>query len=122
MTIKDIAARLIELNHAHEYETCYQELFSPEVVSVENWGDREEFVGLDAIKAKGEQWQAMLEETHELKIGEPIIADHSFALTFYMDVTFKAGTPGMEGRQQFTELAIYRVNSDGKIYHEEFVA
>ncbi len=122
MTTAEIAARLVELNKTGDYQTAYAELYIPDVVSVENWGDRMEHVGMDAIKAKGEQWMAMLEETHSTSVGEPLVADKSFAVTFTMDVTFKPGVPGMEGRMQFTELAVYRVNDDGKIYHEEFIA
>ena len=122
MTTKEIADRLVELNRADNYQAAYQELYDHEkIISIENWDTRDEFVGMDAIKKKGEQWYEMVEEVHSSSVGDPIVADHSFAVTFSMDVTWKPGAmPGMEGRQSFTELAIYRVNEDGKIYHEEF--
>ncbi len=124
MTTQEIADRLVALNREEDkHMEIYEELYSPEVVSVENWGDRQEFAGLDAIKAKGEQWYSMLEEMHELKVSEPLVADKSFAVTFYMDATFnEKGGPDMIGRMQFTELAVYRVNDDGKIVYEEFTA
>lgn len=122
MTTAEIANRLVELNRAGKHMEIYEELYSPELVSIENWGDREEFKGFEAIKAKGEQWYGMLEEMHELKVSEPLVADNSFAVTFYMDATFnEKGGPMMTGRMQFTELAVYRVNDEGKIYHEEFL-
>ncbi len=119
MTTQEIANRLVELNRMGEegYKKVYEELYSPEIVSVENWGDREEHHGMEALMKKGEKWEAGLEEMHETRVSEPIIADKSFAVTFYMDVTMK----GME-RMQMTEIAVYRVNDDGKIYHEEFLA
>ncbi len=124
MDIQAIADRLVALNRNNEYETAHQELYDLEsIVSIENWGDREEYVGIDAVKRKGEEWQAMVEEMHEVRVSEPLVADHSFAVIFYMDATFseKGGTQ-MAGRMQFTELAVYRVNAAGKTYHEEFFA
>ena len=124
MTTKEIAERLVELNRSDDYQTAYQELYDTEhIMSIENWGEREVFQGMDAIQKKGEQWFTMIEEIHSTSVGDPIVADHSFAVTFSMDVTWKPGAmPGMEGRQSFTELAIYRVSEEGKIYHEEFFA
>ncbi len=123
MTVQEIATRLVELNKSHDYKKAYEELYAEDVVSIENWGDREVFKGMDAIKKKGEMWESMLEELHSTSVGAPIIADKSFAVTFSMDVTFnEKGGPEMSGRQQFTELAVYRVNDEGKIYHEEFFA
>lgn len=116
MTTKEIANRLVEFNKKKEYQTAYTELFVDDVVSIENWGEREEYKGMDAVKAKGEKWEAMLEEMHEMKVSEPLVADKSFAVTYFMDVTMKEG-----GRMQMTELAIYKVNEEGKIYFEEFL-
>ncbi|MEM9336815.1 MAG: nuclear transport factor 2 family protein [Patescibacteria group bacterium] len=120
MTIQEIADRLVELNKEGNYKQAYEELYSPDVVSIENWGEREIYTGFDEIKAKGEKWEAGLEEMHSASVGTPIIADSSFAVTFSMDVTFNdSNGPEMAGRMQFTEIAVYRVK-DGKIFHEEF--
>ena len=122
MTTQEIANRLVELNKVQDHQTAYAELYTDDVVSIENWGEREEFKGMDAIKEKGEKWEAMVEEIHDVQVGEPIVADKSFAVTFSMDVTFNDSQgPEMAGRMQFTEIAVYRVNDDGKIYHEEFI-
>jgi len=61
-----------------------------------------------------------LEEMHETKVSEPLVADKSFAVTFYMDITFKDSPQMPGGRQQLTELAVYHVSDEGKIYKEEF--
>ena len=117
MTTEEIAKRVVELNRANDHKKVYEEFYSPDVVSVENWsGKREEYKGLDGIKEKGEKWEANLVEMHETTVGDPIIADNSFAVTFYMDMTSKD-----MGREQMTELAVYCVK-DGKIVHEEFFA
>lgn len=105
--------------HLEIYEALYD---TDKVVSIENWGDRMEFVGMEAIKQKGETWFASIEELHETKVSEPLVADKSFAVTFYMDITFKETDMGPAGRQTMTELAVYHVNDDGKIYKEEFFA
>jgi hypothetical protein len=120
MTTKEIADRLVALNREGKHMEIYEELYSPDVLSIENWGDRMEFKGFDAIKQKGEMWYSSIEEMHETRVSEPLVADNSFSVTFYMDITYKPGTEmGMEGRQQMTELAVYQVK-DGKIFHEEF--
>ena len=123
MTTQEVANRLVELNRMgpEGYKAVYDELYSPDILSVENWGDREEYAGMDAIKAKGEKWESGLEEMHSMSCSEPLVADKSFAVTFTMDVTFNEAS-GMPGRMQMTELAVYRLNDEGKIIHEEFTA
>ncbi len=116
MTTQEIANRLVELNKKNDYATAYAELYSPSVVSVEHWGETMEFVGFDAIKKKGEEWMANVVEMHETRTSDPLVADKSFAVTFYMDATFKE-----TGRAPMTELAVYFVE-DGKIVREEFFA
>jgi ketosteroid isomerase-like protein len=115
MTTKEIAELVVALNRSNDYKKIYEELYADDIVSIENWGERQEHKGMEALKSKGEQWEAMLEEMHETIVSEPLVADKSFAITFYMDVTMKEG-----GRMQMTELATYRVNDSGKIYYEEF--
>lgn len=118
MTTKEIADRLVELNRTATYKDVYKELYSDDIVSVENWsGKRDVYTGMDALRKKGEKWEEGLVEMHEMKVSEPLIADNSFAVTFYIDGTFK--DMGDEGRQKMTELAIYVVK-DGKVVHEEF--
>jgi hypothetical protein len=119
MTIQEIAARVVELNRIGDHETVYRELYTPDAVSIENWGGKpERYEGLEAIGKKGADWMESVAEMHEVVVVEPIISDCSFAMTFSMDITYK--DPAM-GRQKMTELAIYTVR-DGKIVEEEFRA
>jgi hypothetical protein len=119
MTIQEIAARVVELNRAGDHETVYRELYTPDAVSIENWGGKpERYEGLEAIGKKAEGWMESVSEIHEITVGEPIVSDASFAIVFGMDITYK--DPAM-GRQKMTELAIYTVK-DGKIIEEEFRA
>lgn len=114
MTTQEIADRLVELNRANEYKAAYAELYVDEPVSIENWGDRMEFAGMDAIIEKGKQWEANIEQMNEMVASDPLVADNTFAVTFYIDAVFKD-----MGHQKMTELAVYHVK-DGKIYKEEF--
>lgn len=123
MTTQEIANRLVEMNRENKHMEIYEELYDENVVSIENWGDREEFVGMEAIKKKGELWNSTVEEMHETKVSDPLVADKSFAVTFYMDATYNENMgPEMAGRSSMTEMAVYHVNDAGKIYREEFFA
>lgn len=117
MTTQAIANRMIELNRAHDYPTTYKELYSENAVSIETWGgESKRYAGLDAIKGKAEGWMASVVEIHETRCSEALVADSSFAITFFMDITYKEG-----GRQTMTELAVYTVK-EGKVVQEEFQA
>jgi hypothetical protein len=123
MTTKEIATRLVEMNRQNLHMEIYEELYDTEnLVSIENWGEKMESVGMEAIKAKGEMWFGSIETVHEMRTSDPLVADKSFAVTFYMDVTHKEGNAlGIPpGRSAMTELAIYHVNDASKIYKEEF--
>jgi hypothetical protein len=125
MTTKEIAERLVAMNRENLHIEIYEELYDTEaIVSVENWGDKMESVGMEAIRAKGELWLGSIETVHEMRTSDPLVADKSFAVTFYMDLTHKAGNAlGIPaGRSVMTELAVYHVNDAGKIYREEFFA
>ena len=116
MTLQQIAKRLIELANQGDFDTIYQELYSPDVVSIEPKGGIIEVShGMDGIRRKGEMWNGMLKEFHGHKIGEPIFADDHFALTWEMTVTFK----GQDQPTTDTELCVYQVK-DGKVVKEQF--
>lgn len=117
MTTQEIANRLVALNRENNHTAAYSELYSENVVSIENWGpEPERYEGLAAIGKKGEVWMADVVEIHEVICSEPLVSDSSFAVTFTMDITYKS-----MGRSKMTELAIYTVK-DGKIVKEEFQA
>jgi ketosteroid isomerase-like protein len=117
MTTQEIANRLVELCEKGDFETTQKELFADDAVSIEPHGTPEfekETKGLDAIKKKGEKWNAMVEEFHSAKISQPLVASNSFAVTMQMHVTMKGGKD-----MDMTELCIYEVK-DGKIISEQF--
>jgi hypothetical protein len=92
-------------------------LYSPDIVSMEAGappGGSREAKGLEAVKAKGEWWQAN-HEVHSVKVEGPLVAGSHFAVTFKMDFTFKPTSK----RTEMEEIAIYKV-VDGKIVYEEF--
>jgi ketosteroid isomerase-like protein len=118
MTTVEIANRLVEFCKKGDFEGAQEELFAEDAVSIEPHGTADfakETHGLDAIKAKGKKWGAMVEENHGGEVSEPLMADSSFAVTMTMDVTMKG-----QGRMKMTELCIYHVK-DGKIVSEQFL-
>ena len=117
MSTKEIAVRLKELCAQAQFETALKELFAQDAVSIEPYaanGFQKETKGMEAILAKGELWNSMVEEHHGFAISEPIVAGESFALTMSMEVTMKG-----RGRTNMTEICLYKVK-EGKIISEEF--
>jgi hypothetical protein len=117
MTVQEIANKTVEYNRSGNHDGAYAELYDAGCVSIENWGgERTEYVGMDAIGAKAKGWCESVTEIHEVRVSEPLVSDSSFAVTYFMDITYKDS-----GRQTMTELAVYTVK-DGKIVSEEFKA
>jgi hypothetical protein len=117
MTTHEIANSLVELGRKGDFESAQSELFSQNAVSVEPHATpafEKETKGLDAIKAKGEKWMNMVQETHHMEVSDPLIATNSFACTMRMHVTMKG-----QGEMDMTELCVYSTK-DGKIVKEEF--
>ncbi len=115
MTTQEIANRLVELCRKGEYGTVYQELYSPQCISIEPKGAQVEVCnGLEEMAAKGKAWNESMEEFHGSDIGDPIVAGNHICMTMMMDATFKG-----IGRQRMDELCVYEVQ-DGKIVKEQF--
>jgi hypothetical protein len=117
MTTNEIANRLAELCRQAKFETAQKELFASDAVSIEPYATpafEKETKGLDAILAKGDKWNEMVQETHSISVSEPLVATNSFALTMRMQVTMKEN-----GLMDMTELCVYQVK-DGKIISEQF--
>jgi hypothetical protein len=117
MTTEAIAKRLIELCNQGDFEGAQKELFAEDAVSIEPNATpdfEKETKGLDAILQKGKKWGEMVEESHGIKISDPLVGANSFALTMIMDVTMR-----QRGRASMTELCVYNVK-DGKIVSEQF--
>ncbi len=116
MTTQEVADRLSQLFKENKWNEAQDELFSEDAKSIEpeNAPGLSSVVGLDAIKRKGEEWNAMIEEVHGGYTSEPIVAGKFIAFGMGMDVTLKNS-----GRMKMDEIAIYEVN-DGKIVKEQF--
>jgi ketosteroid isomerase-like protein len=117
MTTQEIANRLVELCRKGDFEAAQTDLFSDDAVSIEPYATpafEKETKGLKAIKEKGEKWNSMVQEMHELTVSDPLIATNSFSCTMKMNVTMKEGGP-----MNMTELCVYEVK-DGKIVSEHF--
>lgn len=115
MTTQEVANRFYELDKVHDFQTIYNELYSPDAKSIEpthsNWGTVQ---GMEAIHEKGKKFMDSIEEMHGGYTNEPIVAGNFFACVMGFDATFKDS-----GRKQVDEIAVYEVK-DGKIISEQF--
>ena len=115
MTTNEIANRLVELCSNGNWQQAQEELYGPNIESIEPAGTPWQSVkGYEAVKRKGEQWGAMMEEFYGNEISAPLTAENFFAVRMVSDVKMKD-----IGRISFEELAVYEVK-DGKIVKEQF--
>ena len=117
MTTQEVANRLVKLCSEGKFDQAGEELYSPDIVSMEAGappGQSRESKGIAAVKAKGDWWVAN-HEVHSVRVEGPLVAGSHFAVTFKLDVTFKPESK----RFQMEEVAVYKV-ADGKIVYEEF--
>ena len=118
MTTQEVADELVKLCKQGKFKEATSTLYSHDIVSVEAFpmggeGSRE-MKGLEAVKGKGEWWEAN-HEVHSLKMEGPLVAGPNFCVRFTMDVTNKPS----DKRMTMDELAMYHVK-DGKVTREEF--
>jgi hypothetical protein len=116
MNTEQVAKRLADLCRQGKYEEAQDELYSKDAVSVEMEGSQGlgNAKGLDAIREKGKQFNAMVEAVHGGSVGDPIVVGNWFAVTMTMDATMKG-----RGRVNMQEICVYQVK-DGKIVREQF--
>jgi hypothetical protein len=117
MTTQEIANKLVSLCSQGKFDAAGEELYSPDIVSMEAGappGMSRESKGIEAVKAKGDWWVAN-HEVHSVNVEGPLVAGSHFAVTFKLDVTFKPQSK----RFTMEEVAVYKV-ADGKIVYEEF--
>lgn len=115
MKTEQIAKSLVEWCKSGDYDRCYKELYSPDIVSIEpEWSDNPRVEGMEAVAKKGEWWEQTF-EVHSTKVSDPIVADNWFSVRFDMDTTHKPSGH----RSQMQELGVYQVK-DGKIIKEQF--
>lgn len=103
---------MVDLFNQGKHEEIYQEIYSPEIVSVE--ADGKEAVGMDGIAKKGEWWEENF-ETHSANAIGPYPHGDKFIVRFNMDITHKLSGQ----RSQMDECGLY-TTVDGKIVREEF--
>ena len=116
MTTKGVANRFNELAQSGQWEKIQDELFANDAVSLEPPQSQgmQSAEGLPAIKEKGKQFGAMVEEMYGGYSHEPQVAGNFFAVAMGMDCKMK----GMD-RMKMDEIALYEVNN-GKIVKEQF--
>ncbi|MEW4925096.1 nuclear transport factor 2 family protein [Algibacter sp. 2305UL17-15] len=115
MTTKDVADKLVNYCRQGQFEEAVKALYAQNIVSIEPEGAPVKVSeGLEAVIAKGQQFQEMTEEVHGMEVSDPVVADKFFACTMKMDITFK-GAP----RTSMEEVCLYKVEN-GKIVREEF--
>jgi len=117
MTTQEVADKLVKLCREGKFHEATEALYSPDVVSMEAGappGGSREAKGLEAVRAKGEWWNAN-HEVHAVTVEGPLVAGSHFTVTFKLDVTFKP----QNRRFTMEEVAVYKV-ADGKVVYEEF--
>ncbi|MEQ9593234.1 MAG: nuclear transport factor 2 family protein [Cyclobacteriaceae bacterium] len=116
MTTEAVAKRFYELAKVGDWDKIQEELFSKDAKSLEpaHAEGLGSVSGMDQIKEKGKQWQAMIEETHGGYCKEPQVGGNYFCCAMGADVTMKG-----QGRINMDEVAVYEVK-DGKIVTEQF--
>jgi ketosteroid isomerase-like protein len=120
MDTKQIGKTLVDLCNQGKNMEAIDSLYSKDVVSVEPTGGPEmprESKGIDQIRAKNRWWYEN-NEVHSGKAEGPFPHEDRFAVTFFYEVTPKAGP--MKGKRfQMNEVGLYTVKND-KIVREEF--
>jgi ketosteroid isomerase-like protein len=119
MNTEQVAKRLVELCREGKGQQVQDELYSNDAVSVEMEGMQAPGMptvakGMDAIREKGRQFNAGIEERHGGTVGDPIVVGNWFAVTMTLDATMKG-----RGRVNMQEICVYQVR-DGKIVREQF--
>ena len=116
MNTEQIAQRLVELCREGKGGEAQDELYSEDAVSIEMEGAQGigNAKGIEAIREKGRQFNAMIEEMHGGTVGDPIVTGNWFALVMTLDVTMKG-----RGRVNMQEICVYQVRG-GKIVREQF--
>ncbi len=116
MTTQEVANRLVELCRESKHEQAVQELYSPDIVSVEPEGAPNRIVkGLEEIAKKGINFQNMIEKFNSSTVSDPIVAENFFSCAMFMNVRMK----GVPVDIDMDEVCVYTVNN-GKIVKEEF--
>ncbi|HVO99730.1 MAG TPA: nuclear transport factor 2 family protein [Bryobacteraceae bacterium] len=115
-----VGKKLADLCREGKFIEAMNELYSPNIVSIEagsapNMPARME--GIEAIRGKAAWWDAN-HEVHKAEVAGPWPNGDRFIVRITLDVTAKGG-PMAGKRFTMDEAALYTVK-DGKIVQEEF--
>ena len=116
----EVGKRLVELCNQKKNLQAVDELYAPDVVSVETHSMPEmpaRMEGIDAIRRKN-QWWFDNHEIHNSTARGPWPHGDRFIVLFGIDVTAKQG-PMAGKRMQAEEAGLYTVKN-GKVVQEEF--
>ena len=118
LTTQEVADRFYQLSEQGDFNKVQEELYGENAVSIEPPQaaamGMHNVEGLDAIKQKGKDWEAQVEEMHGGYTSKPVVGGNYFAVAMGMDVTMKGA-----GRVKMDEIAVYEVKN-GKIVKEQF--
>ncbi|HWB90866.1 MAG TPA: nuclear transport factor 2 family protein [Puia sp.] len=116
MTTQQVAARFSELAKQEKWFEIQDELFSDDVKSIEPAGSVyfKNEQGKAAVRKKGEDWVARVQEARKLRTTEPLVTGNHFVVGREVDITVQG-----HGRVILNELMLYEVR-DGKIVAEKF--
>jgi ketosteroid isomerase-like protein len=117
MTTQEIAQRYVTLCQQGKFDACLEELYAKNAVSVEAAtppGTDKTAKGLDAIRAKGKDWQQN-HVVHSAEVTGPFPNENRFAVRFIFDVTDKPSGK----RSTMDEVGLFTIEN-GKITKEEF--
>lgn len=116
MTTQEVADKYYQLAKEGKWEDIQNQFYAEDAVSIEKNREGEWWTaeGIDAIKAKGKEWNESIEEFHSGYTNEPIAAGNHFSCAMGMDITMKGA-----GRMKMDEVCVFEVK-DGKIVKEQF--
>ncbi|RZJ67802.1 MAG: nuclear transport factor 2 family protein [Flavobacterium sp.] len=116
MTTQQVADRYYELAQTGQNEQIINELYSPDIVSIEPENDSNVPLRVEGTKAYKEKEKIFFELVDEFHSGfckAPIVSTFHFACAMGMDVTIKGS------RKLKEEIGVFEVR-DGKIVAEQF--
>ncbi len=114
MSTQEVAQQLVEFCRQGKHRQAIEELYAPDILSIEPVGEEREVRGIDAVLVKNDYFEKTM-EVHSADISDPVVADDYFSISYAMDATDKT----RDLREDMSEIAVYKVK-DGKIVREEF--
>lgn len=112
MTVAEVANRLIELCLKGAFIQAQEELYHPNIISIDP--DGSQTTGAQNMHIKEQRFLNNLETIHHIGYSEPLIAGSFFSVILRMEIEIKN-----IGYKKFEEVCVYQVR-DGKIIFEQF--